>query len=162
MNGDKKNRVQGSIVLLITDDPVSSYMLPMQMEYSGVLMIDTNKAENAIELLNMHTDIKMVLIDLPLIDALESVNRIREHHTFDFLPVIVLGHHEIKEYHLAAIATGANDYAVKSLDVRPLMDLMNHHLYLSDLSREDAPIDDYQLYFQGGHVVLLNPKDQAH
>lgn len=158
MDGKEKNRLQGAIVLLITDDAVSSYLLPMQMEYSGVIMIDTNCAENAIELLKMHTDIKMVLVDLALIDALDAVNKIRMNHSFDDLPVVILGSHEIKEYHLACIATGANDYAVKSLDVKPLMSLMNHHLFLTELSFEDAPIDEYELQFTEGHVVLMSHK----
>jgi CheY-like chemotaxis protein len=158
MKENDKNRLLGAIVLLITDDPVSSYMLPTQMEYSGVLMIDTASADNAIELLSMHTDIKMVLVDLPLIDALEAVAKIRAKHDFDLLPVIVLGNHEMKEYHLACIATGANDYAVKSLDVNPLMGLMNHHMFLTELCQEDAPTDEYEFQFKAGQVVLMTHK----
>jgi len=87
------------------------------------------KAENgkiALEMLDTHPEIDMVLMDImmPEMDGYEAMKRIRSQGKFKNLPVIALTAKAMKDDKQKCIDAGANDYIAKPIDVERLLSLM--------------------------------------
>ena len=80
----------------------------------------------ALELLEEHPDIAMVLIDImmPVMDGYEAMRQIRSKVKFMSLPVIALTAKAMKDDKQKCIDAGANDYISKPIDVKRLLSLM--------------------------------------
>jgi len=143
-----------SVILLISDDPVSRYMLPTQLDYQGLITIDTNNVQNAIKLLKMHTEISMVLLDLPFIDNLEAVLQLRAYEAFDGLDIIALGEYKMDDHKLALMSAGATDYIIKSVCLNTLVGAINASLMTTSVANDEVTAGDYDVLFEAGQVVL--------
>jgi CheY-like chemotaxis protein len=87
-------------------------------------VIKSENGKNALEMLEQHPDIDLVLMDImmPEMDY-EAMKRIRSQIKFKRLPVIALTAKAMKDDKQKCIDAGANDYITK-IDVDRLLSLM--------------------------------------
>ena len=89
-------------------------------------IIKAENGKNALELLNAHPDIDLVLMDImmPEMDGYEAMRQIRSQPRFKSLPVIALTAKAMKDDKQKCIDAGANDYITKPVEVERLLSLM--------------------------------------
>ena len=89
-------------------------------------IIKAENGKNALQMLELHPDIHLVLMDImmPEMDGYEAMQRIRAQMRFNKLPVIALTAKAMKDDKQKCIDAGANDYITKPIDVDRLLSLM--------------------------------------
>ena len=73
-------------------------------------------------------DLVLLDLDLPDIDGIEVLRRLRADPSTASLPVIVVSAHAQAELMNAALEAGANDYVAKPLEVKALLHAVDHQL----------------------------------
>ncbi|MFV5687897.1 response regulator [Flavobacterium sp. ZT3R25] len=113
-------------ILLVDDDMRNVFALSKILQERGIEVIKSENGKNALEMLDKHTDIDMVLMDImmPEMDGYEAMKRIRAQIKFRNLPVIALTAKAMKDDKQKCIDAGANDYITKPIDVERLLSLM--------------------------------------
>ena len=123
---DKDYIFESKKVLLVDDDMRNIFALSRILEELKVEVIKSENGKNALEMLDQHPDIDIVLMDImmPEMDGYEAMKRIRSQLRFKKLPVIALTAKAMKDDKQKCIDAGANDYITKPLDVERLLSLM--------------------------------------
>jgi len=123
---DKESVFHAKKILVVDDDSRNIFALSKILQERGM---EVSKAENgiiALEMLNAHEDIDLVLMDImmPEMDGYETMGRIRAQVKYKSLPVIALTAKAMKDDKQKCIDAGANDYITKPIDVDRLLSLM--------------------------------------
>ncbi|MFV5692157.1 response regulator [Flavobacterium sp. LT1R49] len=123
---DKEAIFHSKKILLVDDDMRNVFALSKILQERGMEVIKSENGKNALEMLDKHTDIDMVLMDImmPEMDGYEAMKRIRAQIKFRNLPVIALTAKAMKDDKQKCIDAGANDYITKPIDVERLLSLM--------------------------------------
>ncbi|MFV5699698.1 response regulator [Flavobacterium sp. ZT3R17] len=123
---DKEAIFHSKKILLVDDDMRNVFALSKILQERGMEVIKSENGKNALEMLNVHSDIEMVLMDImmPEMDGYEAMKRIRSQIKFRNLPVIALTAKAMKDDKQKCIDAGANDYITKPIDVERLLSLM--------------------------------------
>jgi len=113
-------------ILLVDDDMRNLFALSKILKERGMEIIKAENEKNALEMLNMHPDIELVLMDImmPEMDGYEAMKQIRSQVKFENLPVIALTAKAMKDDKQKCIDAGANDYITKPIDIERLLSLM--------------------------------------
>ena len=113
-------------ILLVDDNVPNVFALSTILKERGMEIIKADNGKNALEMLDMHPDIDLVLMDImmPEMDGYEAMRRIRAQSRFKKLPVIALTAKAMKDDKQKCIDAGANDYITKPIDVDRLLSLM--------------------------------------
>ena len=113
-------------VLLVDDDMRNVFALSKILQDRGIEVIKSENGKNALEMLEKHSHIDLVLMDImmPEMDGYEAMKHIRSQSKFKNLPVIALTAKAMKEDKQKCIDAGANDYITKPIDVERLLSLM--------------------------------------
>lgn len=102
-------------VIAVDDSPMIIKMLEVMLGNKYIFRGFT-KSDRAVEYLRTKgADLLILDIDMPDIDGLEVLEKIRE----DFgqkMPIIMLTSNNDKDYVLECYKRGANDYAIKPID----------------------------------------------
>lgn len=102
-------------VIAVDDSPIIIKMLEVMLA-NRYLFRGFTKSDRAVEYLRTKgADLLILDIDMPDIDGLEVLEKIRE----DFgqkMPIIMLTSNNDKKYVLECFTRGANDYAIKPID----------------------------------------------
>ncbi|MEA2117019.1 response regulator transcription factor [Halovibrio sp. HP20-50] len=134
--------------LLVADDhPL--FRDALQTVISGGLvgsqLLEAESLADATALIEAHTELDLLLLDLSLPDAegLEGLTRLRE--VFPWLPVAIVSAHQERQLVLDAITLGAVGYIPKSTPrealLAALMQILEGQLYLPpDIMRRPAPL----------------------
>lgn len=123
---DKENAFHSKKILLVDDDTRNVFALSKILKERGMEIIIAENGKSALELLETHSDIDLVLMDImmPEMDGYEDMRQIRSQIKFKDLPVIALTAKAMKEDKQKCIDAGANDYITKPIDVERLLSLM--------------------------------------
>jgi CheY-like chemotaxis protein len=123
---DKETLFHTKKILLVDDDTRNVFALSKILEERGMEIIKAENGKVALELLNIHSDIDLVLMDImmPEMDGYDAMKQIRSQEKFKSLPVIALTAKAMKEDKQKCIDAGANDYITKPIDVERLLSLM--------------------------------------
>jgi len=123
---DKEAALLGKKILLVDDDMRNLFALSKILKDRGIEIIKAENGKNALDMLEKHADINMVLMDImmPEMDGYEAMKRIRSQVKFKNLPVIALTAKAMKDDKQKCIDAGANDYITKPIDVERLLSLM--------------------------------------
>ena len=123
---DKEAVFHSKKILLVDDDMRNVFALSKILKERGMEIIKAENGKNALEMLNMHSDIDLVLMDImmPEMDGYEAMKRIRSEGKHKNLPVIALTAKAMKDDKQKCIDAGANDYITKPVDVERLLSLM--------------------------------------
>ncbi|MFD2569452.1 response regulator [Spirosoma soli] len=118
--------MQGRKVLLVDDDMRNVFALSTLLEANQMTVVTAGDGQEALNLLNKHTDTALVLMDImmPEMDGYEATRRIRADRRFMNLPVIALTAKAMTGDREKCIEAGASDYITKPVDSTQLFSLM--------------------------------------
>jgi CheY-like chemotaxis protein len=117
---------EGRKVLLVDDDTRNIFALTSVLEQRGLAVEPARNGLEALEKLETHEDIDIVLMDvmMPVMDGLEATRRIRADARWHKLPVIAITAKAMRDDQEQCRRAGANDYLAKPLDPDRLMSLL--------------------------------------
>ncbi|WP_339703353.1 response regulator [Algoriphagus aquimarinus] len=123
---DKEAIFHSKKILLVDDDMRNVFALSKILKERGMEIIKAENGKNALEMLDAHADIDLVLMDImmPEMDGYEAMQRIRSQVKYKNLPVIALTAKAMNDDKQKCIDAGANDYIAKPVDVERLLSLM--------------------------------------
>jgi len=123
---DKEAVFHSKKILLVDDDMRNLFALSKILKERGMEIVKAENGTNALEMLEMHPDIDLVLMDImmPEMDGYEAMKRIRSQMKFKNLPLIALTAKAMKDDKQKCIDAGANDYITKPIDAERLLSLM--------------------------------------
>ena len=129
---DKEAVFHTKKILLVDDDMRNLFALTKILKERGMEIIKAENGINALEMLDLHPDIDMVLMDImmPEMDGYDAMKAIRSQSRFKRLPLIALTAKAMKDDKQKCIDAGANDYITKPIDVERLLSLMRVWLSL--------------------------------
>ena len=113
-------------ILLVDDDSRNVFALSKILIERGMEIIKAENGKYALETLDNHPDIDLVLMDImmPEMDGYEAMRQIRSQKKYQGLPVIALTAKAMNNDKQKCIDAGANDYIAKPIDVERLLSLM--------------------------------------
>jgi CheY-like chemotaxis protein len=128
---DKEAVLSGKTVLMVDDDMRNVFALTSVFEEKGMQVLASENGKEALELLDQHPEIDIVLMDImmPEMDGYEAMGRIRKQPIFKNLPMIALTAKAMKGDRQRCIEAGANDYLSKPVDTDKLLSLLRVWLY---------------------------------
>src|SRR5450759_2344413 len=123
---DKESVFHSKKILVVDDDMRNLFALSKVLQERGMEILKAENGKIALEMLDSHPDIHLVLMDImmPEMDGYEAMKRIRAQRQFKKLPVIALTAKAMKDDKQKCIDAGANDYIAKTIDVERLLSLM--------------------------------------
>ena len=123
---DKEAVFHSKKILLVDDDMRNLFALSKVLKERGMEIIKAENGKNALEMLELHPKIDLVLMDImmPEMDGYEAMKKIRSQVKFKNLPLIALTAKAMKDDKQKCIDAGANDYITKPVDVERLLSLM--------------------------------------
>jgi signal transduction histidine kinase/CheY-like chemotaxis protein len=128
---DKEAILTNKKVMIVDDDIRNTFALTTFLEDKNMEVVVGNNGKEALELLNEHPDIAVVLMDImmPEMDGYEAMRQIRAQERFRKQPIIALTAKAMKGDKGKCIEAGANDYLSKPVDTDKLISLMRVWLY---------------------------------
>jgi CheY-like chemotaxis protein len=113
-------------VLVVDDDMRTTFAVARLLADNGMKPVKAANGEKALQLLDEHPDMDLVLMDImmPVMDGYETMQRIRTQERFRNLPIIALTAKAMPEDRKRCLAAGANDYLPKPLDQDRLFSMM--------------------------------------
>jgi CheY-like chemotaxis protein/nitrogen-specific signal transduction histidine kinase len=123
---DKEALFNSKKILLADDDTRNVFALSKVLKERGMEILKAEDGKKALEILEKHTDIDLVLMDImmPEMDGYEAMKRIRSQAKYKSLPIIALTAKAMKDDKQKCIDAGANDYITKPIEVERLLSLM--------------------------------------
>ncbi|MDB5939393.1 MAG: response regulator [Polaromonas sp.] len=117
---------EGRKILLVDDDVRNIFSLTSALEQKGFRVEIGRNGFEALERLDMVSDIELVLMDImmPGMDGLEAMRRIRQNPRLQKLPIIAVTAKAMKDDQEQCLAAGANDYLAKPIDLDRLFSLL--------------------------------------
>ncbi|GHA87750.1 hypothetical protein GCM10010305_34230 [Streptomyces termitum] len=109
---------RGERVLIVDDDIRSVFAITTVLEDHRLNVLYAENGMEAIETLEAHTDVSLVLMDIamPRMDGHTAIKAIRLMPQFTDLPIIVLTANAMKDDRRKALASGASAYIPKPVD----------------------------------------------
>ena len=126
---------EGRKILLVDDDVRNIFALTSALEHKGALVEIGRNGREAIERLEQHEDIDLVLMDvmMPEMDGYEATRLIRAQPRWRKLPIIAVTAKAMKDDQQRCLQAGANDYLAKPIDLDRLFSLIR--VWLPQLER---------------------------
>jgi DNA-binding response OmpR family regulator len=130
MDENKKQKV----VLIVDDDPVIRLMVTFMLQEKGLLVITANDGQDALEhLMNEDIDLVITDINMPKMDGLAMLQKLRSDGRYQDLPIIMLTAQGQRHIQSDAITNGATDFMTKPFSSEELANLVDRHLASSDV-----------------------------
>ncbi|MDZ5603722.1 response regulator [Pseudomonas sp. RP23018S] len=126
---------EGRRILLVDDDVRNIFALTSALEHKGAVVVIGRNGREAIERLEQHDDIDLVLMDvmMPEMDGYEATRLIRQQPRWRKLPIISVTAKAMKDDQQRCLQAGANDYLAKPIDLDRLFSLIR--VWLPQLER---------------------------
>ncbi|MCS3799337.1 response regulator [Niastella sp. OAS944] len=118
-------------VLIVDDDMRNIYSLTNVLEEEGMKCYVAENGKVALDMLNKHADIDIVLMDvmMPEMDGYEATMCIRKMEKYNKLPIIALTAKAMKGDREKCLEAGMSDYVSKPVNIEQLLSLMRVWLY---------------------------------
>lgn len=126
---------EGRKILLVDDDVRNIFALTSALEHKGAIVEIGRNGREALERLDQHSDIDLVLMDvmMPEMDGYEATRLIRQQPRWRKLPIIAVTAKAMKDDQHRCLQAGANDYLAKPIDLDRLFSLIR--VWLPQLER---------------------------
>ena len=127
----KEDVLSGKGVLVVDDDVRNLFALTAAFEKYNIDTITAESGQDAIQILNEHQGIDMVLMDImmPEMDGYETTQKIRREHKNSNLPIIAVTAKAMKGDREKCLEAGASDYITKPVKIDQLLSLMRIWLF---------------------------------
>ena len=136
-------------VLVVEDNQLNQDMMRAIFQELGLTM---HLAENGVEGLEkakeIHPDLILMDMHMPLMDGIETTRKIRELADFQDTPIVAVSADAFTEQQKKAFDAGVNEYITKPIDFDKLLPVMVKHLKKEEIS------DTTQSTAQNGHKAL--------
>jgi CheY-like chemotaxis protein len=117
-NSSSKN---GSRILIVDDEPLNLRLLERRLNQSGYQALAARSGREALDLLTCQPiDAVLLDINMPELDGLEVLRRIREVEKWRFIPILMLSADGEVDTVTRSYRLGANDYLVKPYQLHDL------------------------------------------
>ncbi|HTN21468.1 MAG TPA: response regulator [Pelobium sp.] len=123
--------IKNKTVLIADDDVRNIFSLSKALEKHGMKVISAIDGKQAIEKLEEHPEIDIILMDImmPEMDGYETISAIRENPKYKNLPIFAVTAKAMIGDREKCIKVGASDYISKPVDVDQLLSLLRVWLY---------------------------------
>ena len=112
-------------VLIVEDDEDARYLMRLELEPLGYLIIEAENGEQAVEVAERERpDIILMDLSLPLMDGIAATQKIRATEGFNGVPVIAVTAHQETDFREGAKAAGFDAYVTKPIDINWLSELI--------------------------------------
>ncbi|MBI2391654.1 MAG: PAS domain S-box protein [Deltaproteobacteria bacterium] len=126
---DGAPRNVGRRVLLADDHDVNRATIGAYLEARGYVIISARDGAEAVRLArDALPDIILLDVQMPVLDGLQAMRRIREEPLTTMLPIVVLTALVMPGDRERCLAAGANDYIAKPVPLRTLVAAIERHL----------------------------------
>ncbi|MBN2109532.1 MAG: response regulator [Methanosarcinaceae archaeon] len=116
-------------ILVVEDNPVNMELTVDLLESYGYAAVQAEDGFIALEKLqNESIDLILLDIQLPRIDGLELLSRIKSNDSTKDIPVIALTAHSMRGDNERFIAAGCIDYISKPIDIKGFKEKIQLHL----------------------------------
>jgi CheY-like chemotaxis protein len=118
-------------VLIADDDMRSVFALSKLLEEKGIQVLKAENGRKALDLLDTHSDVDLILLDMmmPDMDGYETMQRLRSSEDMRNIPIIALTAKAMKKDRERCIQSGASDYLAKPVDMGRLLSMMRVWMY---------------------------------
>lgn len=124
-------------ILVVDDHPINRQLLDAELKYRGFTVREADGGEQALAILERETfDLILLDIEMPLVDGLTVLRRVRERWSLAELPVIMTTARVERDDVVHALNLGANDYVTKPVDLSILLARIRTQLALKRASDE--------------------------
>ena len=125
-------------ILVIEDEPKYRYMIQLNLEVSGYVVVLAEDGRKGLEqMIDEPPDLVLLDVMLPDVDGFELCRRIR---TFSSVPIVMLTARAEKRDVIAGLNAGADDYITKPFGVDELLARMHANLRRYTLDREPSAL----------------------
>jgi CheY-like chemotaxis protein len=112
-------------VLIVEDDEDSRYLMRLELERLGYLIVEAENGEKAVEVAEREQpDIILMDLTLPMMDGIAATQKIRATEGFNGVPVIAVTAHQEMDFREGAKAAGFDAYVTKPIDINWLSELI--------------------------------------
>lgn len=112
-------------VLIVEDDEDSRYLMRLELERLGYLVVEAEDGEKAVEVAEREQpDIILMDLSLPVLDGIAAAHKIRSAEGFNGVPVIAVTAHQETDFREGAKAAGFAAYVTKPIDMNWLSELI--------------------------------------
>ncbi len=112
----------GARVLVCDDDAVHRGVLSRYLRLSGYEVVECGDGEEALQRLPQVSPALVLLdVDMPKLDGLSTLERIRKLPPFEYLPVLLLTSMDARSARVRGLELGADDYVKKPFDSAELL-----------------------------------------
>ena len=134
------SRLQGVTVLAVDDEAINLQVLRNLLTMEGCLVEEAHDGFAALELLEHGPLPDLVVLDvmMPRLTGFEVCERIRQKHSANELPIILLTARNQVSDLVQGLASGANDYLTKPFSKAELLARIETHLSLSRAHTAEA------------------------
>lgn len=133
----KKSPLASARILVVDDDALHRKMLEKWLTHSGCSVRVAESGEHALsEVRSEVPDMVLLDIQMPGIDGIEVLERLRRNYDVIQLPIVMTTSVKENDSIARALELGANDYVTKPLDARVLLARLNSQLSLRDRTLE--------------------------
>ncbi|MCC7416986.1 MAG: response regulator [Acidobacteria bacterium] len=117
---------EGRTILVAEDDVRTIFALSSVLEPRGATLKIARNGKEAVAAVQAEARVDMVLMDImmPEMDGYEAMREIRERLGLRDLPIIALTAKAMRDDCERCLASGANDYIAKPIDIEQLLSLM--------------------------------------
>ena len=104
-------------VLVVEDDDDSRYLMRLELEQLGYLVIEAEDGAKGVEMaIREQPNIILMDLTLPVMDGLEATAKIRSNKKLSEVPIIAVTAHQENDWREEAKASGFNAYVTKPID----------------------------------------------
>lgn len=112
-----------AVILSVEDNPINQLMLTERLSMYDHTILQAFDGEEAIEKLNQHNNIELILLDigLPKSDGLTVAKQIKSNLATAQIPIFFLTAHATQEYKDKAHQLGGAEFFTKPIDFKLLI-----------------------------------------
>jgi CheY-like chemotaxis protein len=121
-----EERLKGRCILIVDDDSRNTFALLSYLDGMEMKIYTAGDGFQAIELLDKHADIEMILMDMmmPEMDGYETIGRIRNNKSTADVPIIAVTAKAMKGDRDKCLEAGASEYVSKPVNMQDLLGKM--------------------------------------